>query len=145
MHPGLSQIYKERISHKGLRNEGMVSNILPLFPWIHIVDSTFHHQINQMVPLSLQNGKRVACFPFVHLFPSCPFNIYKNIFRFIPAICKDCTVSRIPPGFLPTYEPWLIPPRIPKGFADSEQSLRLSGPPFLSRKEQFGMLAQTYL
>ena len=97
-----------------------------------------------MIPFSLQNGKRVACFPFVHLFPSCPFNIYKNIFRFIPAICKDCTVSRIPPGFLPTYEPWLIPPRIPKGFADSEQSLRLSGPPFLSRKEQFGMLAQTY-
>ena len=99
------------------------------------MDSTFHHLINQMVPLSLQNGKRVACFPFVHLFPSCPFNIYKNIFRFIPAICKDCTVSRIQPGFLPTYEPWLIPPRIPKGFADSEQSLRLSGPPFLSRKE----------
>ena len=38
-----------------------MSNILPLFPWIHIVDSTFHHLINQMVPLSLQNGKRVAC------------------------------------------------------------------------------------
>ena len=164
------------------------SNILPLFPWIHIQHSTFHQAdcggslqtIRQFrrsdrkpvrlpirlknsehfhtspypniedstfhrrasVPLSLQNGKRVAFFPFVHLYP---FNIYKNIFRFIPAICKDCTVSRIPPGFLPTYEPWLIPPRIPKGFADSEQSLRLSGPPFLSRKEQFGMLAQIYL
>ena len=37
---------------------------------------------------SLQNGKRVAFFPFVHLYP---FNIYKNIFRLIPAICKDCT------------------------------------------------------
>ena len=37
------------------------------------------------------------------------FAFYKKTFRFTPAICKDCTVSRIQPGFLPTYEPWLIP------------------------------------
>ena len=95
-------------------------------PYPNIEDSTFHRRAS--VPLSLQNGKRVAFFPFVHLYP---FNIYKNIFRFIPAICKDCTVSRIQPGFLPTYEPWLIPTRIPKGFADSKQSLRPLS--FLSR------------
>ena len=57
--------------------------------------------------------------------------LQKRIFRFAPAICKDCTVSRIQPGFLPTYEPWLIPTRIPKGFADSKQSLRPLS--FLSR------------
>ena len=57
--------------------------------------------------------------------------LQKRIFRLAPAICKDCTVSRIQPGFLPTYEPWLIPTRIPKGFADSKQSLRPLS--FLSR------------
>ena len=35
----------------------------PSFLLIHIVDSTFHHLMNQMVPLSLQNGKRAASFP----------------------------------------------------------------------------------
>ena len=30
--------------------------------------------------------------------------LYKRIFRFVPAISLDCTVSRIQPGFLPTCE-----------------------------------------
>ena len=38
-------------------------NIYPSILLIHIVDSTFHHLINQMVPLSLQNGKCFASFP----------------------------------------------------------------------------------
>ena len=35
-----------------------------LQPFLHsnIVDSTFHHSLKRMVPLSLQNGKRMACF-----------------------------------------------------------------------------------
>ena len=35
--------------------------------------------------------------------------LYKRTFRFVPAILEDCTVPRIRSGFLPTYEPWLIP------------------------------------
>ena len=31
-----------------------------LFP--NIEDSTFHHSLKRTVPLSLQNGKRIACF-----------------------------------------------------------------------------------
>ena len=45
-------------------------------------------------------------------FPCVSFSVlkfYKRIFLFTPAICKDCTVPRIRSGFLPTYEPWLIP------------------------------------
>ena len=30
--------------------------------------------------------------------------LYKRTFSFTPAICKDCTVSRIQPGFSPTCE-----------------------------------------
>ena len=39
----------------------------PSFLLIYIVESTFHHLVNQMVPLSLQNGKRLASFPFVSI------------------------------------------------------------------------------
>ncbi len=42
----------------------------PSFLLIHIDDSTFHHSLKRMVPLSLQNGKRAACFPFVALLNS---------------------------------------------------------------------------
>ena len=52
---------------------------------------------------------RFASFPLMQLFLLVLFIFYKKTFRFTPAICKDCTVSRIQPGFLPTYEPWLIP------------------------------------
>ena len=68
------------------------------------MDSTFHHSLKRMVPLSLQRGKRGACFPFVQLFSSCPVYIYQNTFHFTPAICKDCTDPRIQPGFLLTCE-----------------------------------------
>ena len=34
-------------------------------------------------PLSSER-KTSVCFPFVQLFPSCPFNIYENIFLFAP-------------------------------------------------------------
>ena len=37
-------------------------NIVSLFLQIHIVESTIHHSLMRMVPLSLQNGKRFACF-----------------------------------------------------------------------------------
>ena len=43
----------------------------PSFLLIHIEGSTFHHLMNQMVPLSLQNGKRLANFPFVQLLAFC--------------------------------------------------------------------------
>ena len=58
--------------------------------------------------LSLHSRKeiRIASFPCVSF---SGLNFYKRIFLFTPAICKDCTVSRIHYGFLPTYEPWLIP------------------------------------
>ena len=101
----------------------------------NIQHSTFHHSLKRTVPLSLQNGKCTACFPFVHLCPSCPFNIYRNIFRFIPAICKDCTVSRIQPGFLPTYEPWLIPTCESSDSHRQRTTFAALRSPFLSRKE----------
>ena len=37
-------------------------HMLPLFPGSDIVESTFHHSLKRMVPLSLRRGKRAACF-----------------------------------------------------------------------------------
>ena len=65
----------------------------PSFLLIHIVDSTFH-QPQAGPPLSPE--RETCCMlSFCTPFPSCPFNIYENTFHFTPAICKDCTVSRI--------------------------------------------------
>ena len=38
----------------------VMSNISPLFPWIHIQQSTFHRRAS--VPLSLQRGKYITSF-----------------------------------------------------------------------------------
>ena len=35
------------------------------FLYSNIQHSTFHHSLKRMVPLSLQNGKRFACFPLL--------------------------------------------------------------------------------
>ena len=45
----------------------------------------------RLVPLSLQKGASFCKHSFSATFPSCPFNVYENIFCFTPAICKDCT------------------------------------------------------
>ena len=57
-------------------------------------------------PFLSRKELRFASFPFLS------FRIlifYKEKFLFTPAILLDCTVPRIRSGFLPTYEPWLIP------------------------------------
>ena len=91
----------------------------------NIQHSTFH-QPQAGPPLSPE--RETCCMlSFCTPFPSCPFNIYENTFHFTPAICKDCTVSRIRQDScrlmsLGSYRPengYAI-------FADSERSLRLS-------------------
>ena len=97
------------------------------FLYSNKVESTIHRL--RRSPFLSRKEHRFSCFPLIsfRMLALCK----KRTFCFIPVICKDCTVSRIQPGFLPTYEPWLIPTRIPKGFADSKQSLRPLS--FLSR------------
>ena len=84
------------------------SNILPLFPWIHIQHSTFH-QPQAGPPLSPER----ETFRMLPLISFCILALYKNrTFRFTPVICKDCTALH-------------------RGLADSKQSLRPLS--FLSR------------
>ena len=54
----------------------------PSFLLIHIVDSTFHHSLKRMVPLSLQRGKRAACFPFGEALAFLRFSTFSSLARF---------------------------------------------------------------
>ena len=55
----------------GFLSDWKNSEHLYIFPYLNIQHSTFHHLMNQMVPLSLQRGKRVACFSLAKLWHSC--------------------------------------------------------------------------
>ena len=68
------------------------------FLYPHKEESTIHRRAS--VPLSLQKGASFCKHSFRATFPSCPFNVYENIFRFTPTLLEDCTVPRIRSGFL---------------------------------------------
>ena len=60
------------------------------FLWSNIQKSTFPHQPKAGGPPFLSRTGNVL-HAFLLCSFSCPVYIYKNTFRFTPAICKDCT------------------------------------------------------
>ena len=105
-----------------------ILSICGAFEFLHLYKRTFRFvpailedcTVSRIQPGFLSTANKVRGFyPFLSRkelrfasFPFLSFRIlifYKEKFLFTPAIPLDCTASRIQPGFLPTYEPWLIP------------------------------------